>query len=67
MFPWTLRWRYQHGVPDCSGSPLRGPRSVQGRLEEGVAPAVSELEFREEPKPWGRVSSWISRGVQEIS
>lgn len=36
MFPWTLRRRYQHGVPSCSGSSLRGRRSVQGRLEGGV-------------------------------
>lgn len=56
MFPWTLRRRYQHG-PGCSGSLLRGPRSVQGRLGicvcGGLDPAVSELEFRGEPETLG--------------
>lgn len=53
MFPWTLNRRYQHGVLGCSGSPLRGPGSVQERLEGGFARAVSELEFREEPETLG--------------
>lgn len=53
LLPWTLRRRYQHGVPACLESLLKGPRSVQERLEKGIFLVVSELDCRVQPETLG--------------